>query len=63
MRLLRKENELDKKVILYYGGIFVIFFLGLAIFAFIESQKNKESFINNQERTEGKQLCLDLKYD
>ena len=46
---LRKENELEKKVIIYGGGIFLAFFLGLGIFAFVESQKNKESFINNQE--------------
>ena len=50
---LRKKNEEDsefeKKVITYGGGIFLAFFLGLAIFAFVESQKNKESYINNQE--------------
>ena len=50
---LRKKNEQEKefenKVLLFGGGIFFAAFLGLAIFAFIESQKNKESLLNNEQ--------------
>ena len=55
---LRKKNEqekeLENKVLLFGGGLFFAAFLALVIYAFIESQKNKESFINNQESPEVK---------
>ena len=53
---LRKKNVQRKKleniVLLFCGGIFFSAFLGIVIYAFIYSQKNKESFINNQESTD-----------
>ena len=46
---LRKGEELENKILTYAGGIVFAIILGCAIFSFINSQKNKESFINNQQ--------------
>ena len=43
----KKEKELENKVLLFGGGLFFAAFLGLVIYAFIESQKNKESYLND----------------